>query len=95
MASRCRGWNSVDAKEVRSGGERVSTTRPTGDYKRISFGNKAEPILTRGLPESKYHTITWREGVTEEVSVRPPSTGKGRLSGCCRAARSRRRADGM
>lgn len=63
------GWTSADP-EV--GAEITGIHHPTGDYKRISFGNKAEPILTRGRPESKYHTITWREGVTEGGSSGSP-----------------------
>ena len=45
---------------------------PTGDYKRISFGNRAEPIITRGRPEPKFHTIIWRSGVTEGGSSGSP-----------------------
>jgi len=45
---------------------------PTGDYKRISFGNRAEPIPTRGRPEPKFHTIVWRTGVTEGGSSGSP-----------------------
>ena len=45
---------------------------PTGDYKRISFGNRAEPIITRGRPEPKFHTIIWRTGVTEGGSSGSP-----------------------
>ncbi len=45
---------------------------PTGDYKRISFGSRAEPILVRGRPEPKYHTIVWRTGVTEGGSSGSP-----------------------
>ncbi|MCX6603140.1 MAG: serine protease [Acidobacteria bacterium] len=45
---------------------------PTGDYKRISFGNRADPIITRGRPEPKFHTIIWRTGVTEGGSSGSP-----------------------
>ncbi len=45
---------------------------PTGDYKRISFGNRAESILTRGRPEPKFHTIIWATGVTEGGSSGSP-----------------------
>ena len=63
------GWTSTDP-EV--GAEVTGIHHPTGDYKRISFGNKAEPILARGRPEPMYHTITWRGGVTEGGSSGSP-----------------------
>ncbi len=63
------GWSEVDPE---IGAEVTGIHHPTGDYKRISFGNKAEPIATRGRPEPKYHSITWREGVTEGGSSGSP-----------------------
>lgn len=63
------GWTEVDPE---IGAEVTGIHHPTGDYKRISFGNKAAPIATRGRPEPMYHSITWREGVTEGGSSGSP-----------------------
>jgi hypothetical protein len=63
------GWSEVDPE---IGAEVTGIHHPTGDYKRISFGNKAEPIPTRGRPEPMYHSIIWREGVTEGGSSGSP-----------------------
>lgn len=77
------GWSEVDPE---IGAEVTGIHHPTGDYKRISFGNKADPIPTRGRPEPMYHSIIWREGVTEGGSSGSPIFNKdglivGMLSG--------------
>lgn len=38
---------------------------PTGDLKKISFGQRGDFVATRGRPEANFYTVLWREGVTE------------------------------
>ncbi len=63
------GWN---AQELATGADVTGIHHPGGDYKRISFGQRAQPVATRGRPESLFYTITWREGVTEGGSSGSP-----------------------
>jgi hypothetical protein len=63
------GWS---AQELALGADVTGIHHPGGDYKRISFGQRAQPVATRGRPESLFYTINWREGVTEGGSSGSP-----------------------
>jgi hypothetical protein len=45
---------------------------PRGDFRRISFGARAQSIPTRSRPDDKFYTIIWERGVTEGGSSGSP-----------------------
>ena len=59
-------------EELPIGANVTGIHHPTGDYKRVSFGNRRTPALVRGWPEPKFYTINWRQGVTEGGSSGSP-----------------------